>query len=211
MGLSEKIINLRKSNNLTQEELAKRLFVTRQAISKYERGVSFPSIDTIKLISKEFNISINDLLGVNKENKSLTYKPLGIKQRWFITLYTFYFFFVSFIIVILNINYENADLVSLILSDIILVLVFSMILYMLIKTIFPLNKILIEYNDYNLKIKTIRKIKEIKFKEIENIEIKTHGKLNSGRIIIHTNKEKYEVYPLKNLNEIKTIIDQIIL
>ena len=211
MGLSEKIINLRKSNNLTQEELAKRLFVTRQAISKYERGVYFPSIDTIKLISKEFNISINDLLDVNKENKSLTYKPLGTKQSWFIALYAFYLFFVSFIIVILNINYENADLVSLILSDFILVLVFSMVLYMLIKTIFPLNKILIEYNDYNLKIKTIRKVKEIKFEEIENIEIKTHGKLNSGKIIIFTNKEKYEVYPLKNLNEIKTIIDQIIL
>ena len=122
-----------------------------------------------------------------------------------------FLFFVSFIIVILNINYENADLVSLILSDFILVLVFSMVLYMLIKTIFPLNKILIEYNDYNLKIKTIRKVKEIKFEEIENIEIKTHGKLNSGKIIIFTNKEKYEVYPLKNLNEIKTIIDQIIL
>ena len=79
------------------------------------------------------------------------------------------------------------------------------------KTRQPLNKILIEYNDYNLKIKTIRKVKEIKFEEIENIEIKTHGKLNSGKIIIFTNKEKYEVYPLKNLNEIKTIIDQIIL
>lgn len=124
---------------------------------------------------------------VNKEIKSLTYKPLGIKQSWFIALYAFYLFFVSFIIVILNINYENADLVSLILSDFILVLVFSMVLYMLIKTIFPLNKILIEYNDYNLKIKTIRKVKEIKFEEIENIEIKTHGKLNSGKIIIFTN------------------------
>ena len=67
IGLSEKIINLRKSNNLSQEELAKRLFVSRQAISKYERGVCFPSIDTIKLISKEFNISINDLLDVNKK------------------------------------------------------------------------------------------------------------------------------------------------
>lgn len=84
MGLGEKIINLRKSHNLTQEELAKRLFVTRQAISKYERGVCFPSIDTMKLISKEFNISINDLLEVNKENKSIKYKPLGFKQQGFI-------------------------------------------------------------------------------------------------------------------------------
>lgn len=86
-----------------------------------------------------------------------------------------------------------------------------MILNMLIKTIFPLNKILIEYNDYNLKIKTLRKIYEIKFEDIESIEIKPLGKLNSGRLIIYTKKDRYEVYPLKNLNEIKTIIDQIML
>lgn len=211
MGLGEKIINLRKSHNLTQEELAKRLFVTRQAISKYERGVCFPSIDTMKLISKEFNISINDLLEVNKENKSIKYKPLGFKQQGFIGLYVFYFFLISYFAVIFNINYKNTELILLVLYDILFIYFFFMILNMLIKTIFPLNKILIEYNDYNLKIKTLRKIYEIKFEDIESIEIKPLGKLNSGRLIIYTKKDRYEVYPLKNLNEIKTIIDQIML
>ena len=77
MALNEKIIKIRKENNLTQEEFAQRLFLTRQAVSKYERGLSYPSIDTLKLISKEFKISINELLEVNKENKSSVYKPLG--------------------------------------------------------------------------------------------------------------------------------------
>lgn len=210
MGLGKKIIDLRKSNNLTQEELAKRLFVTRQAISKYERDISFPSIDTIKLICKEFNISLNELLDINKENKSLTYKSLGIKQQWFIALYIFYLFFVSYFIIIFNINYNTIGLMILILNNILFAFLFIMIFYMLIKTIFPLNKILIEYNDYNLKIKTFHGIKEINLEDIESVEIKTHGRLNSGRLIIYTNKDKYEIYPLKNLNQVKTIIDQII-
>lgn len=210
MGLGKKIIDLRKSNNLTQEELAKRLFVTRQAISKYERDISFPSIDTIKLICKEFNISLNELLDINKENKSLTYKSLGIKQQWFIALYIFYLFFVSYFIIIFNINYNTIGLMILILNNILFAFLFIMIFYMLIKTIFPLNKILIEYNDYNLKIKTFHGIKEINLEDIESVEIKTRGRLNSGRLIIYTNKDKYEIYPLKNLNQVKTIIDQII-
>ena len=39
MNLSEKIVKIRKDNNLTQEEMAKRLFVTRQAISKWELAI----------------------------------------------------------------------------------------------------------------------------------------------------------------------------
>ena len=106
MALNEKIITIRKENNLTQEEFAQRLFLTRQAVSKYERGLSYPSIDTLKLISKEFNISISELLEVNKESKSSIYKPLGYKQFWFIGLYSIYLFFVIFVIIMLNLNYQ---------------------------------------------------------------------------------------------------------
>ena len=211
MALNEKIIKIRKENNLTQEEFAQRLFLTRQAVSKYERGLSYPSIDTLKLISKEFKISINELLEVNKENKSSVYKPLGYKQFWFIGLYSIYLFFVIFVIIMLDVNYQNVELVSLILSNILCFAVFLMIVYMLIKTIFPLRKVLVKYNDYGLKIKTLRKTREIKYDDIDSIQIKTHGKFNSGKIIIYSNKENYEIYPLKNLNEIKTIIDQIML
>ena len=54
MNLSEKIIKIREENNLTQDEMAEKIFVTRQAISKWERGISYPSLDVLRLISKEF-------------------------------------------------------------------------------------------------------------------------------------------------------------
>lgn len=47
MDLSEKLQKLRKENNLTQEDLAKKLFVSRTAISKWETGRGMPSIESL--------------------------------------------------------------------------------------------------------------------------------------------------------------------
>ena len=55
--------NLREKNNLTQEQLAEHLQVTRQAISRWETGETQPNTDTLKLLSQVFNVSINTLLG----------------------------------------------------------------------------------------------------------------------------------------------------
>ena len=55
--------NLREQHNLTQEQMAERMMVTRQAVSRWETGETQPNTDTLKLLSKEFNISINTLLG----------------------------------------------------------------------------------------------------------------------------------------------------
>lgn len=63
MESKEVLVDLRKKNDLTQEEMANRLFVTRQAISRWENGETLPNIETLKLISKEFEVSIDDLLG----------------------------------------------------------------------------------------------------------------------------------------------------
>lgn len=63
METKDILIQLRKDNNLTQEELAKRLFVTRQAVSRWETGETLPNTETLKLISAQFNVSINTLLG----------------------------------------------------------------------------------------------------------------------------------------------------
>lgn len=62
VNVGNKISEYRKLNNLTQDELADKLFVTRQALSKWENGTSIPSIDTIIELSKIFNISFEDLL-----------------------------------------------------------------------------------------------------------------------------------------------------
>ena len=51
MDLSEKILKLRKANNLSQEELAEKLGVSRQSISKWESGQSLPDIDKLSCYS----------------------------------------------------------------------------------------------------------------------------------------------------------------
>ena len=55
--------DLREKNHLTQDQLAERVMVTRQAVSRWETGETQPNTDTLKLLSKEFGISINTLLG----------------------------------------------------------------------------------------------------------------------------------------------------
>lgn len=63
METKQVLSNLRERNSLTQEEMADRLHVTRQAVSRWENGDTVPSTDLLKLISKEFNVSVNTLLG----------------------------------------------------------------------------------------------------------------------------------------------------
>lgn len=53
---------LRKSYNYTQEELAQKLDISRQAVSKWETGVTIPDLDVLLKISKLYGISINDIL-----------------------------------------------------------------------------------------------------------------------------------------------------
>ena len=63
MEIKDILKNLRKKNNLTQEQMAERMMVTRQAVSRWETGETQPNTDTLKLLSKEFDVSINTLLG----------------------------------------------------------------------------------------------------------------------------------------------------
>ena len=57
------LMNLRKKHELTQEEMAEKFFITRQAVSEWENGKTIPNNEILKLISKEFSVSINTLLG----------------------------------------------------------------------------------------------------------------------------------------------------
>lgn len=54
---------LRTKQKMTQDELAEKVFVTRQAVSRWEKGETIPNSETLKLLSKIFNVSINTLLG----------------------------------------------------------------------------------------------------------------------------------------------------
>ena len=63
MKTSEILKSIRIKNNLTQDEMAEKLLVTRQAISRWENGETEPNIESLKLLSTIFNISINTILG----------------------------------------------------------------------------------------------------------------------------------------------------
>lgn len=63
MEMQDILKSLREKNNLTQEQMAKRVMVTRQAVSRWETGETQPNTDTLKLLSQEFDVSINTLLG----------------------------------------------------------------------------------------------------------------------------------------------------
>ena len=63
MEVKDILKNLREKNNLTQEEMAERINITRQAVSRWENGETQPNPDMLKVLSREFNVSINTLLG----------------------------------------------------------------------------------------------------------------------------------------------------
>ncbi len=63
MNTCEILKTLREKNGLTQEQLAERLLVTRQAVSRWENGETQPNTDTLKILSREFDVSVNTLLG----------------------------------------------------------------------------------------------------------------------------------------------------
>ena len=66
MEFHEKLQALRKGRGLTQEELAEALYVSRTAISKWESGRGYPSIDSLKEISNYFSVTIDELLSSEK-------------------------------------------------------------------------------------------------------------------------------------------------
>ena len=63
MNTQDVIYNLRTRMGLSQDELAGKVFVTRQAVSRWENGETVPNTDTLKLLSRLFKVSINTLLG----------------------------------------------------------------------------------------------------------------------------------------------------
>ena len=67
METKDVILQLRTQKGLSQDELAERILVTRQAVSRWENGETVPNTETLKLLSKEFDVSINTLLGTPRQ------------------------------------------------------------------------------------------------------------------------------------------------
>lgn len=77
MTLGEKIKSLRQSESMTQEDLARICYVSRNAVSKWENDNGYPNIDSIRLICKYFKISIDDLLNDENLEKKEVVKIIG--------------------------------------------------------------------------------------------------------------------------------------
>ena len=76
----DNLISLRKINNLSQEQLAEKLNISRQTLSKYETGESIPDIEKCKAIADFFDVSLDDLVNYSKddsENLGLEVPPKG--------------------------------------------------------------------------------------------------------------------------------------
>lgn len=84
MEFHEKLQELRKNKGITQEELAENLYVSRTAISKWESGRGYPSIDSLKAISRYFSMTIDELICPEeimiaaKEEKENTMRKYGV-------------------------------------------------------------------------------------------------------------------------------------
>jgi transcriptional regulator with XRE-family HTH domain len=82
MDLSEKILKLRKANNLSQEQLAEKLDVSRQSISKWESGQSIPDVEKLITLSNIFNVTIDYLLKPSEiDELSIKTEMLEKKQK----------------------------------------------------------------------------------------------------------------------------------
>ena len=77
MKISEKLIQLRRSKGISQEELAEKLDVSRQTLSKWETGESVPDIDKCMSISQIFGVSLDDLVNYESSETGLGVPPKG--------------------------------------------------------------------------------------------------------------------------------------
>ena len=71
MIINESLKNIRLDNNLTQDDFAEKLGVTRQTVSSWENGRSYPDIENIVKISEIFNISLDDMLKEYQSHKKV--------------------------------------------------------------------------------------------------------------------------------------------
>lgn len=104
MTTGEKLMNLRKKANFTQEELADKLNVSRQAVSKWEQNQAFPETDKLIQLSKLYGVSMDYILGINNDNSELLEDskqlPLYQTKSFFTSIWSLVYGFVMLLLFI---------------------------------------------------------------------------------------------------------------
>ena len=83
MALGQNILKIRKKNGLSQEQLGEKINVTRQTISNWELGETTPNTEQLKLLSKNLNVSIDELIDndLHISNKKLSEKQTKVLKK----------------------------------------------------------------------------------------------------------------------------------
>ena len=82
MTFGEKLAIARKEKNLSQEELAQKLYVTRQAISRWENNSTQPSLEMLSVICHELEKTPNDFIDTQQDSSIRFYKSLSFGEKW---------------------------------------------------------------------------------------------------------------------------------
>ena len=135
MNLGKKIMTMRNEKNLSQEQLAEKLNVTRQTISNWENGKFYPDIDSLVNLSKFFNVSLDDLLSYDdkvldylKDSTDIVKSNKNILYAVLLNI----LLIIAFIIVGIIFN-ESASIIIIIFT--VSIISFSFLFYQIIKKI----------------------------------------------------------------------------
>ena len=114
MNIQDKIIQIRKDKNLSQEEFAEILGVTRHSVSNWERNTCYPDIETLIIISNKFNISLDDLLKNDIKLVKTIDKKIKINK---LLKYLLIILLITSIITVIILNYKHKRDISNIKND----------------------------------------------------------------------------------------------
>ena len=135
MDLGKKIMTMRNEKNLSQEQLAEKLNVTRQTISNWENGKFYPDIDSLVNLSKFFNVSVDVLLSYDdkvldylKDSTDIVKSNKNILYAVLLNI----LLIIAFIIVGIIFN-ESASIIIIIFT--VSIISFSFLFYQIIKKI----------------------------------------------------------------------------
>lgn len=141
MNLESQLKKYRKIHGLTQDDIAKYLNISRQSVSKWENGKSYPDLDNLLLLSKLYKITINELMGADCQDDN-DLKPMEIKKKkssfnkinigyllFFISIITFFILPIGAVIsiLVLVINKKSNELYRAVICSCILSISFSVL------------------------------------------------------------------------------------
>ncbi|HDR7624958.1 helix-turn-helix transcriptional regulator [Bacillus wiedmannii] len=98
MSLGQQLKKFRESQNLSQEDVAKKIRVTRQAVYKWENDKSYPDIDNLIILSEFYNVTLDDLIKGNDSFK----KKIKIDDKNYVS------FYISFILIFVGICIKSS-------------------------------------------------------------------------------------------------------